>query len=120
MDEKKSETKSSYAGQLLPLAEAYITECGNTDKIPNIAGFCRYLGISASRFGELTAEHPEEAGQIRDVFEDEAINSDMPASLLGSYLKARLGYGDTAAPGTDTEAGQLRLIFEHDILGDGG
>lgn len=106
--------------ELLPLAEEYITDCGAGGRIPNIAGFYRFLGISAERFAELAEKHPEEAAQLRDIFEDEAINSEMPPSLLGSYLKARLGYGDvpTSKPPNDDTA-QLRVVFEHDILHDG-
>ena len=62
----------------------------------------------------------EAAGVILAMLEDEALNSDMAATLISPYLKARLGYGEVrevkhAAPDT----GEVRLVFEHDIYADG-
>ena len=101
-------------GQLLTLAEAYIDECARLERVVNVAGFCRYAGITTAHFRELAERFPEVAGQLLDLFEDEALNSDMSPSLLTSYLKARLGYGEEKSDGA------LNVTFEHDIMKDGG
>ena len=102
------------SGRLLTLAEAYIGECAIVGRVANIAGFCRYLGISAERLRELTDSLPDQAEQIRDVFEDEALNSGMSPSLLMSYLKSRLGYGDSGKA-----ADTVKVTFLHDVMKDG-
>lgn len=100
-------------GRLLMLAESYIGECADAGRVPNMAGFCRFLGMSAARLRELTAKMPEQAGQLQALFEDEALNSKLAPSLLSSYLKARLGYGEERGDG------DLQITFSHDIMKDG-
>lgn len=100
-------------GRLLELAEKYIGECAEAERVVNIAGFCRYLGISAARLRELTEGHPEQAGLLMNLFEDEALNSGLSPSLLTSYLKNRLGYGE------ERQDGVVKVTFRHDIMKDG-
>ncbi len=100
-------------GRLLELAEKYIDECAETERVVNIAGFCRYIGVSAARFHELTEQFPEQAGLLMNLFEDEALNSGLSPSLLTSYLKNRLGYGE------ERQDGALKVTFRHDIMKDG-
>ena len=89
-------------------------------RFPNIAGFCRYFGIGRSRYERLSKKYPEEFEKLLAVFEDEALNSQISPSLLTAYLKKRLGYGDTAdAEKSEVDTGQLKLIFDHDLLSDG-
>ncbi len=89
-------------------------------RFPNVAGFCRYFGIGRSRYERLSRTYPDEFEKLLAIFEDEALNSFVSASLLTSYLKKRLGYGDAAdTPKSEIETPQFRLIFDHDILGDG-
>lgn len=100
------------------------TEQGNSTKsasrIPNVAGFCRALGVTLSDFDRLKRTRPEHHGAICAVLEDEALNSQMTAAILSIYLKHRLGYGTEREEIGITDAGQLRLIFEHDAYEDGG
>lgn len=103
----------SAPGQLLTLAEAYIADCSDKGRIVNIAGFCRYIGVSAAHLRELCEQYPEQYAQLLNLFEDEALNSGMSPSLLMSYLKARLGYGDEKSDGA------LKVTFQHDIMKDG-
>ena len=102
--------------QLLTLTENYIDHCVENHRMPNLAGLCRYLGISMEAFERLSESHREYIARIRDALEDEALNSDMSPSLLSGYLKKRLGYGDEESRG-DGDA--VVVVFEHDALRDG-
>lgn len=121
-------------GLIGQLAEEYVKSCKEiekngegevaqkkkTSKFPNLAGFCRYLGISREKYERLSKKYPEEFGKLEAIFEDEALNSDVSASVITAYLKRRLGYNDSEkSEKTELETGQLRLIFEHDIIADG-
>ena len=65
--------------------------------------------------------HDEVADVIRAMLEDEALNSDMAATLLSSYLKKRLGYGDPTEPKhAACDTGDMKIVFEHDVYEDGG
>ena len=121
-------------GLIGQLAEEYINSCRTEKpnnegeapskkkaaKFPNVAGFCRYLGISRDKYERVSKKYPDEFGELEAILEDEALNSDISASVLTAYLKKRLGYTDSEKKeNTELEAGQLRLVFEHDILSDG-
>ena len=122
-------------GRICQIAEEYITSCKaceksdvsegasskkKTAKFPNLAGFCRDLGISRERYERLSKKYPEEFGKLEAILEDEALNSDISASVLTTYLKLRLGYNDTEkSEKTELDTGQMRLVFEHDLLSDG-
>jgi hypothetical protein len=99
-------------------------ECGGNPKsagrIPNVAGFCRFLGATLSDFDRLRSTRPEIHGAICAALEDEALNSQMTATILSIYLKHRLGYSEEKKEErTVTDSGQLRLIFDHDAYEDG-
>lgn len=85
---------------------------------PNLAGFCRYLGVGTDELEQLAAEYPTEHGKILAVLEDEALNSGLSATLISAYLKKRLGYGNAAILQTQGES-QMQIRFEHDIIEDG-
>lgn len=85
---------------------------------PNLAGFCRYLGISTGELEELLAEHQCEYDRILTVLEDEALNSELSTMLVSAYLKKRLGY-DSASRTASASVPQLKIKFEHDIFEDG-
>ena len=64
----------------------------------------------------MEREHPIPFGRLRAVLEDEALNATLSPTLIGAYLKRRLGYDNT----TDARASeQLTVRFEHDIWEDG-
>ena len=93
----------------------------NAGRIPNVAGFCRFTQSTLSDFERLRHTRPEVHGALCAALEDEALNSEMSASILSVYLKLRLGYsGDEKAETGITDTGQLRLIFDHDAYEDGG
>ena len=101
-----------------------VGDCGkrkNAGRIPNVAGFCRFIGSTLSDFERLRSTRPEVHGALCAALEDEALNSEMSASILSVYLKLRLGYaGENEEASRVTDTGQLRLIFDHDAYEDGG
>lgn len=114
--------------QLLPdLAERYILYCREDDghkkhsRFPNIAGFCRFLGISSEQLEHMKENYPDSYSALCLIFEDEAYNADVSASVLSAYLKKRLGYAEreTSPDSNVCVPGPLKLIFEHDIRSDG-
>ena len=83
---------------------------------PNLAGFCRFLGIGASELEDFGSRSPDIYGRILAILEDEALNSALSPTLVSAYLKKRLGYD-----GTEKRASsQLEISFEHDVFEDGG
>lgn len=146
---RKLKSPDSLTGaDLLRLAERYILECtggsavsgqadsddqdgeqklrgrtqkreGEKTRFPNLAGFCRYLGIGTEKYAELEAKYRDETGLISAAFEDEALNSGMAATLLSAYLKKRLGYEVAPQKCDSTANGEIKVVFEHDILADG-
>ena len=68
----------------------------------------------------LKKSDPELYDRICTVLEDEALNSDLSASVLTAYLKQRIWRAEPSSDKSTVDQGdQLRLIFEHDILEDG-
>ena len=84
-------------------------------RVPNPAGFCRFLGIEEAAYDALLGEFPTEAGRLRAIFVDEAFNASLTPSVLSLYLKLFFGEGDGEPGGGDA----LSVTFEHDILLDG-
>ena len=133
--------KACDSGALDSLAEEYIVFChtfkeneeededassskkkkqNDCTRFPNVAGFCRYFGIGQQKFERLSKKYPEEFEKLSAILEDEALNSEISASVLTAYLKKRLGYSDSDKPEkSEIDTGQMRLVFEHDILSDG-
>ena len=87
---------------------------------PNLAGFCRWLGWGGNEMELLKKTTPDLYDRICTVLEDEALNSDLSASVLTAYLKQRIWRAEPSSDKSTVDQGdQLRLIFEHDILEDG-
>ena len=112
---------------LLPdLAERYILSCrearagGRTkERFANMAGFCRFCGIGFYELSELKSAYPDVYSALCLIFEDEALNSDLSPTLLASYLKRHLDFSEKDKELSEINAGELRLVFEHDIEKDG-
>ena len=123
--------RAAESGRLRNYLKRYLRECrppsGDEGKkgggrLPNLAGFCRWLGCGVSEIETLRLSHPEAADWLNAVMEDEALNNGAGVSptLLTAYLKRRLGYAsEKAEAGTLTECGEMRVVFEHDIGEDG-
>ena len=100
--------------KLLAKIKAYVDECKNTDtKKPifaNVAGFCRFAGISVNEFLNLKRKFPAEFENAGAYFEDAALNSGATASLVGMYLRQ---YGFWGEPIED------EVVCDHDMIADG-
>lgn len=108
-------------------AGAYILACAasregkNGGRFPNLAGFCRFLGVGVEQFCLAMKERQEEYDALCAMLEDEALNSGLSPTLIAAYLKRHLGYGERkeAANSSALELDQIKLVFEHDIYEDG-
>ena len=90
-------------------------------RFPNLAGFCRHLGLGIDEFRERFADHPDVYGALCAVFEDEALNSELSPTVITAYLKQRLEYGEKTEPKRAAcELPEVKLVFDHDIFEDGG
>lgn len=114
------------SGALLDLLSEYLRAChGNSPgksvgSFPNLAGFCRFLGVGTADSDRLRNAYPDLFDRVATVLEDEALNAVLSPAVLAAYLKRRLNYGDKADEIlTDAACGEVRLVFEHDIGEDG-
>lgn len=90
------------------------------EKFPNIAGFARTLGVGVSSIKSIESRWPELYSAMLAIFEDEALNSDKNATILNTYIKERLNFGEKKEGGATLPVGDVQLVFEHDIGEDGG
>lgn len=88
-------------------------------RFPNIAGFARILGVGVSAFRIVEENWPEQYSAMLALFEDEALNSDKNATVLNTYIKERLKFGEKKEGGALLPVGDLKVVFEHDIAEDG-
>ena len=119
-------------GQLSRLLEEYVALChppreadekapkGRAsppagERFPNLAGFCRYLGCATEEWLSMERDYPIPFGRLRAVLEDEALNASLSPTVVGAYLKRRLGYDKES----DTHTEPMSVRFEHDIWEDG-
>ena len=122
-------TKAAERGKLNRLLEQYLETCRPSDdsprksgRFPNLAGFCRWLGCGTDEIDQLRITHPDAAGYLIAVMEDEALNSPvLSPTVVSAYLKRRLSYAERSPAGDSslTDCGSVRLVFEHDIVEDG-
>lgn len=100
--------------KLILKIKEYIDECHNADSkkpiFANVAGFCRFAGISVNDFLKLKRQFPTEFENAGAYFEDAALNSNATATLVGMYLRQ---YGFWGAPVED------EVICDHDMIADG-
>ena len=119
-------------GKLFNLVYGYLEQCKNgadedkeggrgkgktKGKFPNIAGFCRFIGVGISDITEFGAAYPSEYDRLLAIFEDEALNSELSASLLSAYMKKRMLYSSEDL--SRTYSGEVNYCFEHDVYADG-
>lgn len=123
----KTLNTSARQKRLLALLDEYVKDCRpppdadskkTVGKFANLAGFCRFLGCGISYLQKLCTEAPRLYDLICTTLEDELLTSSPSPSLLSYYLKKRLGY-DEKEENASASCGQMRLVFEHDILEDG-
>ena len=132
MNSAESTLKELNGGEITALLNEYLCNCHTDSKqneiqdvkkknkkestFPNLAGFCRFIGISTSEFESFGKDNPCEYAKILTVLEDEALNSNLSPALISAYLKKRLGYDGTKPIESNS---QLEIKFEHDIFEDG-
>ena len=111
------------SGEIERKLRAYLAVChsgeeGEETAFPNLAGFCRYLGVGIRTFCALGEEYPAAYDSVMTQLEDEALNAQrLPAnsaSLTAAYFKRRLGYDSDGEEKGAKDA--VRVVFEHDIL----
>lgn len=86
-------------------------------RFPNVAGFCRYCRVGEGEYDSLAEKYPLDFERIKAVFEDEALNSEISPTILTAYMKKWIGYEKNQK--TQVCDGQLKIIFDHDIMEDG-
>lgn len=101
------------------LAEQYISFCleQNEPRLPNMAGFFRWMRLSAAAREHFKVQYPEKYQTIRMFFEDEALNSPLPPSIVSSYMKQFFAKDENDCVPIDKPS--ITLLFEHDIVHDG-
>ena len=117
-------------GRLKELTESYLTFCHREKKegaasskkssaiLPNLAGFCRYVGVGTTELEKLLSEFPRERELLLAALEDEALNSAASPTVVSAYLKRRLGYEKEPCSAREIPS-QIKIQFEHDIFKDG-
>ena len=118
-------------GKLYELTESYLAFCHREKKegtpsskkasnttLPNLAGFCRYVGLGMTELEKLLSEFPRERELFLASLEDEALNSAASPTVVSAYLKRRLGYEKEPCAVRELP-NQLKIQFEHDIFKDG-
>ena len=107
------------SGHLIELAEEYALYCQEQNgRLPNMAGFFRRLGFGARELDHLKNAYRDEYRTALMIFEDEAINSLRPPSLVSSYMKQYFKVDDDATA-IEQKCGPITLVFDHDIGIDG-
>lgn len=113
---------------LLEAAEDYVLSCKEAkegadnkekERFPNIAGFARSLGVGVDTLKKVQRKYSDQYDAVLALFEDEALNSFKSPTVLTAYLKERLEFGEKKEGGATVNAGDIKLIFEHDISEDG-
>lgn len=102
--------------RFLQSIEKYTEVCDENERLPNLAGYLRFMGMTEEEYTVLCERFPKQSQLARSVFEDEALNSGtkkISASVLNLYLKSRFGYGGEEKHDDD---GILNVVCEH---GDG-
>ena len=112
-------------GRLIRLAEKYILNCLESERkkprLPNVCGFFRWLKLGAVALDRLRRLYPEKYRTLLMIFEDEALNSELPPSIISTYMKQSFTRRDDEGDETISEkdVGPITLIFDHDIDRDG-
>ena len=81
--------------ELLNKLNEYVEYCEENEKMVNIAGFCRFLGIHRQRYWEQKEYYPDEFLIAEEILEDETLNNRKnPVPIVIMYLKNKFNYKD--------------------------
>lgn len=72
-----------------------------------------------SSIRNIESRWPNQYSALLAIFEDEALNSDKNATIVNTYIKERLNFGEKKEGGAALPFGDVKLVFEHDISEDG-
>lgn len=95
---------------------AYVKYCNTKDaeRLPNVAGFCRFCKIRRSDFAALREAYPLCYDLAQSTFMDEALNKKAPnASATMAFLLERVCAVD------EDEDGTVKILCAHDPMADG-
>lgn len=102
------------------LAEEYVKFCADSgSRLPNISGFFRWLRFGAGALDHFKSQHADAHRTVMMIFEDEAINSLRPPSLVAAYMKQFFKADADAPQKTESICGAINLVFDHDVSLDG-
>ena len=105
---------------VIDLCEEYIDFCQRNDgRLPNMAGFFRWLRLGHDELSEFRLKRASLYKTLSMLFEDEAINSLRPPSIVSLYIKQYFKNGDESEEKGESLCGPMTLIFDHDIAEDG-
>lgn len=105
---------------IIGLAEEYVSFCAeNGGRLPNMSGFFRWLRLGFGELELLRAEHEDVYKTVMMIFEDEAINSMRPPSLVSFYMKNYFRTDTDEEIKAKSQCGPITLVFDHDISVDG-
>ena len=107
--------KISSGKKLLLAIEEYVEDCrvrseSKKTVFANVAGFCRFAGISVPQFLALRKRFSSEFEVAGAYFEDAALNSGATATLVGMYLRQYGFWG---------QAVESEVSCDHDLYSDG-
>ena len=110
-------------GKLIKKAEKYIAFCleaqGKRPRLPNICGFFRWLRLSIIALDKLKRAYPHIFRTLLMLFEDEALNSELPPSIISTYMKQSFVRDAEDKGEAYEDCGPITLVFDHDIKLDG-
>ena len=110
--------------RLIKKAEKYIAFCLAPElkkpRLPNICGFFRWLKLGSIAMDKLKREYPDKFRTLLMLFEDEALNSELPPSIISTYMKQSfLKDSEDKVSEVSEDCGPITLVFDHDINLDG-
>lgn len=91
---KSGRPKAMKSGKAyLSTLEEYVEYCKENGRLVNIAGFCRYAGITRETYYRLKDYYPQEYDLAEAIIEDEVLNANgVNATIRIAYLNNKYDY----------------------------
>lgn len=92
----------------------YIEDCSIREKLPNVAGFCRWCHMNRDTYYAQKDYYSDTFKEIEEILEDEAINNKFTNDTLKIfYLKNKCGYRDKHEIDADVDSKvEIRVDLE--------
>lgn len=94
---------------LLDRFNEYIKDCVDRERFPNIAGFCRFCGITRETYYKQKEYYSDAYNKTRNILEDEVWQDNTYRAQL--YLKSVFGHTDRQA----VESNNTNTNLNHDM-----